>query len=46
LAVAGTFLAGLWLCYLRARSGSVLAPVLAHAASNSCAYAVAFVVTR
>lgn len=45
-AAAGTFLAGLWLCYLRIRSGSLLAPVIAHVASNSFAYAIAFAVTR
>jgi len=43
-AVAGTFLAGLWLCFLRYRSGSVLAPLIAHVGSNSIAYAMAWFV--
>ena len=45
LAVAGTFLAGLWLCFVRYRSGSLLAPVLAHVATNSLAYAIAWTVS-
>lgn len=44
-AVAGTFLAGLWLCLLRYGSGSLLAPALAHVASNSLAYTIAWFVT-
>lgn len=46
LAVAGTFLAGMWLGWLRARSGSLLTTVLAHTATNSFAYAIAWTVTR
>lgn len=44
LAVAGTFVAGLWLSFLRYGSGSLLAPVLAHIGSNSVAYAIAWFV--
>jgi membrane protease YdiL (CAAX protease family) len=44
-AVAGTFLAGMWLSFLRARSGSILAPMMAHVATNSFGYAIAWVVT-
>jgi uncharacterized protein len=43
-AVAGTALAGLVFCWLRLRSGSLLAPALAHWASNGLGYALAFVV--
>jgi len=43
-AVAGTFLAGLWLCLLRYGSGSLLAPALAHVGSNSIAYLIAWLV--
>lgn len=42
-AVAGTTLAGLGFCWLRLRSGSLLAPYLAHAAINSVATVFAFV---
>jgi uncharacterized protein len=42
--VAGTALAGLVFCWLRLRSGSLLAPALAHWASNGLGYALAFVV--
>ena len=45
-AVAGTALAGLWFCLLRYRSRSVLAPMMAHVASNSIAYTLAYFVTR
>ena len=45
LAVAGTFLVGLWWCFVRYRSGSLLAPVLAHVATNSLAYAIAWTVS-
>lgn len=41
-AVVGTFLLGLWLSFLRYRSGSLLAPVLVHIGSNSFAYAMAW----
>jgi CAAX protease family protein len=42
IAVVGTFLAGLWLCFLRYRSGSILAPMIVHVASNAGGYAFAF----
>lgn len=49
-AVAGTFvatfLAGLGFAWLRERSGSVLAPMAAHLATNSVAFAVAWAVAR
>lgn len=45
-AVAGTTVAGLWWCWVRHKSGSVLATVLGHIASNSVAYTIAFVVNR
>jgi membrane protease YdiL (CAAX protease family) len=45
-AVAGTTVAGLWWCWVRHRSGSVLATVLGHTASNSVAYTIAFLVNR
>ena len=44
LAVFGTFLAGLWLCFLRYRSGSILAPVIAHISSNSGGFVMAWIV--
>jgi membrane protease YdiL (CAAX protease family) len=44
IAVFGTFLAGLWLCFLRVRSGSILAPMIAHWASNAGAYVLAWIV--
>lgn len=43
-AVAGTFIAGVAFCWLRVKSGSLLAPVLAHAAANSLATVLAYVV--
>jgi uncharacterized protein len=43
-AVAATALAGLVFCWLRLRAGSLLAPVMLHAATNSIAYAAAWVV--
>jgi membrane protease YdiL (CAAX protease family) len=43
IAVFGTFLAGLWLSFLRFRSGSILAPVIAHWASNAGAYVLAWI---
>lgn len=42
-AVFGTFLAGLWLCFLRYGSGSILAPVIAHISSNSVAFVIAWI---
>lgn len=44
-AVVGTSVAGAWWCWIRHRSGSVLATVLAHVASNSGAYTIAWLVT-
>lgn len=44
-AVVGTALAGLWWCWIRYRSRSVLATVIAHVASNSVAYTIAFAVS-
>lgn len=46
LAVAGTFLAGIWLCFVRYRADSLLASVLAHIATNSFGYALAWALTR
>lgn len=45
-AVLGTMIVGLWWCWVRYRSGSVLATVIGHTASNSLAYAAAWFVTR
>ena len=42
IAVFGTFLIGLWLCFLRYRSGSILAPLIVHTASNTGGYVLAF----
>ncbi|MBT8165432.1 MAG: CPBP family intramembrane metalloprotease [Acidimicrobiia bacterium] len=42
-ALAGTALAGLGFCWLRLRSGSLLAPFVAHAAINSLATVAAFI---
>jgi uncharacterized protein len=44
-AVVGTFLVGLWWSFVRYRSGSLLAPVLAHVGTNSLAYAIAWIVS-
>ncbi len=45
VAVVGTFVVGLWWSFVRYRSGSLLAPVLAHVGTNSLAYAIAWIVT-
>jgi membrane protease YdiL (CAAX protease family) len=45
-AVVGTAFAGLWLCWLRYWSGSVLASMLAHLSTNSLGYVIAWFVTR
>jgi len=45
-AVVGTALAGLWWCWVRYRARSVLATIIAHVASNSVAYTIAFAVHR
>jgi membrane protease YdiL (CAAX protease family) len=42
IAVIGTFLLGLWMCFLRYRSGSILAPIIVHVASNTGGYIFAF----
>jgi len=44
--VLGTTLAGLWWCWVRHRSGSVLSTMIAHVATNSVAYTIAFWVNR
>jgi membrane protease YdiL (CAAX protease family) len=41
-AVAVTFVAGLAFCWLRLRSKSLIAPVIAHAATDGLALAVAW----
>jgi uncharacterized protein len=41
-AVAVTFAAGLAFCWLRLKSGSLIAPVMAHAATNGLALTVAW----
>jgi uncharacterized protein len=43
-AVAASALAGVVLCWLRLRAGSLLAPAMLHAATNSLAYAAAWLV--
>lgn len=43
---AATFVAGLGFGWLRQRSGSLLAPVLAHIATNSLTFAAAWLVVR
>ncbi len=43
-AVLGTILAGLFFCWLRVRSDSLVAPLVAHTATNSLATVGAFVV--
>ena len=45
-AIAVTFAGGLGFCWLRLRSRSLVAPVLAHAATNGLALAVAWVTVR
>jgi uncharacterized protein len=45
-AVLGTLLAGLWWCWIRYRAGSVLSTMIAHVATNSVAYAIAWFVAR
>jgi membrane protease YdiL (CAAX protease family) len=41
-----TFLFGMGLCWLRLRSGSLVAPALAHLATNSVAFSVAWLLVR
>ena len=45
-AVVGTAVAGLWWCWIRYRSGSILATIIGHVATNSIAYTIAFWVNR
>ena len=44
--VAATTVAGIVFCWLRLRSGSLVAPMLAHIATNSVAFTVAWVLAR
>jgi CAAX protease family protein len=46
LAVAGTFIGGMVLCLLRQAAGSLLAPALAHVATNSLGYTFAWFLTN
>jgi membrane protease YdiL (CAAX protease family) len=45
-AVTGTMLGGLFWCWIRYRARSVLATILAHVATNSVGYVIAWFVTR
>ena len=45
-AVISTAFVGLWWCWVRYRARSVLATIIAHVASNSVAYTVAWVVSH
>ena len=45
-AVCSTALVGMGFCWVRLRSGSVLATMMAHVASNSGAYTIAWLLTR
>jgi membrane protease YdiL (CAAX protease family) len=45
-AVIGTMFAGFWFCWIRYRARSILATILAHVASNSVGYTIAYFVTR
>jgi membrane protease YdiL (CAAX protease family) len=45
-AVVGTMIAGFWFCWIRYRARSILATILAHTASNSIGYTIAYFVTR
>ena len=45
-AVCSTAIVGMWFCWIRLRSGSVLATMMAHVASNSGAYTIAWLVAR
>jgi uncharacterized protein len=45
-AVVATAVAGLVLCWLRLRSGSLLAPALLHATVNGLGYGLAFLAGR
>jgi uncharacterized protein len=43
-AVVGTFVAGLWWCWIRYRSRSILATMIAHVSTNSLGYLIAWIV--
>lgn len=45
-AMVGTFVGGLCWCFVRYRSGSVLASFIGHLATSSMAYTIAFAITR
>ena len=45
-AVVSTAFVGVWWCWIRYRAHSVLATIIAHVASNSVAYSVAWVISR
>lgn len=45
-AVVSTAVAGMWWSWIRLRSGSVLATMMAHVASNSGAYTIAWLVAK
>ena len=45
-AVVGTAVAGLWWCWIRYRARSVLATMIAHSATNSVAYTIAWIVAH
>lgn len=44
-AVVGTFLAGLWWCWIRYRARSIAATMIAHVATNSLGYLIAWFVS-
>jgi uncharacterized protein len=44
--VIGTTFAGLWWCWIRYRARSILATVMAHTATNTIGYLLAYAVTR
>lgn len=46
LAVLGTMVVGLWWCWVRYHSGSVLATMIGHVSSNSLAYTIAWLLSR
>jgi membrane protease YdiL (CAAX protease family) len=45
-AVVGTAFAGMWWCWVRYRSLSILSTMIAHVATNSIAYTIAWTVAR
>jgi membrane protease YdiL (CAAX protease family) len=46
VAVIGTTVAGLWWCWIRYRARSVLSTMIAHVATNSVGYLIAYFVVR